>query len=40
MKVLGASNVTKDITVDQFDGVIANITRGSCLGFNDDEFPS
>lgn len=40
MKVLGISHVTKDITVDQFNGVVANITTGSCLGFSDDELPS
>lgn len=40
VKVLGASHVTKDITVDQFDGIIANIIVGSCLGFIDDELPS
>lgn len=39
MKVLGISHVTKDITVDQFDGVVANITTGSCLGFSDDKLP-
>lgn len=38
MRVLGASHVTKDITVDQFDEVVANIAAGSCLGFSDDEF--
>lgn len=39
MKVLGISHVTKDITVDQFDGVVANITNGNCLGFSDDKLP-
>lgn len=40
VKVLGAPHVTKDITIDQFDGIIANIIAGSCLGFSDDELPS
>lgn len=40
MTVLGVAHVTKDINVDQFDGVVANITIGSCMGFNDDELPS
>lgn len=31
--------MTKDITVDQFDGVVANIITGSCLGFSDDKLP-
>lgn len=34
MNVLGDSHVTKDITIDQFDGVVANITAGSCLGLS------
>ena len=40
IKVLGATHATKDITVDPFDGVVANITAGSYLGFSDDEIPS
>lgn len=40
MKVLGTAHVTKDITIDQIDNVIANITAGSYLGFSDDELPS
>lgn len=39
MKILGATHVTEDITVDQFDGVVANITTRSFLGFSDDELP-
>lgn len=37
MKVFGVNHTTKDITTNQFDGVVENITTGSCLGFNDDE---
>lgn len=40
MKVLSVAHITKDITVDQFDDVVANITIGNFLGFNDDEMPS
>lgn len=40
MKVMGYAHVTKDITEDQFDGVITSIIVGSCLGFSDDELPS
>lgn len=40
MKVLGTTYVTKDIHVDQFNGVVANITTGSYLGFSDDKLPS
>lgn len=40
MKVLGATHVTKDIMVDQFDGVVANIIVESYLGFNNDKLPS
>lgn len=40
IKVLGSTHVTKDIIVDQFDGVVANITAGSYLGFSDDKIPS
>lgn len=40
MKVFGSTHVTKDITMDQFDGVVANITTKSYLGFSNDELPS
>lgn len=40
MKVLGTTYVTKDISVDQFNGVVVNITTGSYLGFSDDKLPS
>lgn len=40
MKVMGVAHVIKDIIIDQFDRVIANITTGSCFGFNDYELPS
>lgn len=40
MKVLNTSYNTKYITLDQFDDVVANITTGNFLGFNDDEMPS
>lgn len=40
VKVLGASHVTKDINMDQFDGVMVNISIGSYMGFSDDELPS
>jgi hypothetical protein len=39
MKILNEAHVTKDITVDQFDGVVANITTSRYLGFNKDELP-
>ena len=39
MKVLSAAHITKDITVEQFDDVIACVTTGNFLGFNDDELP-
>src|SRR3954469_14496891 len=37
MKILNAAHVTKDITVNQFDGMVANLTAGACLGFSDNE---
>lgn len=40
MKVLSVAHITKDITVYKFDDVIANVTTGNFLGFNDDELPS
>lgn len=39
MKVLSATHITKDITVEQFNGVVASITRGNFLGFSDDKLP-
>ncbi|CAJ2644571.1 unnamed protein product [Trifolium pratense] len=40
MKVLEEAHVAKDITVGQFDGVVANITSSRYLGFNESELPS
>ncbi|XP_058732797.1 uncharacterized protein LOC131604369 [Vicia villosa] len=40
MKILNAAHVTKDITVNQFDGMVANLTAGACLSFSDHELPS
>nr|XP_027191080.1 uncharacterized protein LOC101494924 [Cicer arietinum] len=37
MKVLNEAHVTRDIAVDQFDGVVGNITASSCLSFSDNE---
>ncbi|KAI5396444.1 hypothetical protein KIW84_062599 [Lathyrus oleraceus] len=39
MKILSVAHVTKDIIVDQFDGVISNLTSRACLGFSDDDLP-
>ena len=39
MKILSVAHVTKEITVDQFEGVVANLTPGTLLGFNDSELP-
>src|SRR3954467_15356331 len=39
MKILNAAHVTKDITVNQFDRMVANLTAGACLGFSDNELP-
>ncbi|XP_050890447.1 uncharacterized protein LOC127095858 [Lathyrus oleraceus] len=39
LKVLSAAHITKDITTEQFDDVIACVTTGNFLGFNDDELP-
>ncbi|XP_058775445.1 uncharacterized protein LOC131649706 [Vicia villosa] len=30
MKILNTAHVTKDITVNQFDGMVANLTAGAC----------
>ncbi|XP_058784481.1 uncharacterized protein LOC131659286 [Vicia villosa] len=40
MKILNAAHVTKDITVNQFDGMVANLTAGACLSFSEHELPS
>ncbi|XP_058741003.1 uncharacterized protein LOC131613342 [Vicia villosa] len=40
MKILSAAHVTKDITVNQFDGMVANLTAGACLSFSEHELPS
>jgi hypothetical protein len=40
LKILNDAYVTKDITVEQFDGVVANITTSRYLGFNESELPS
>lgn len=40
MKVLNSAHIIDDITVDQFDEVIANITDIWYLGFNDVELPA
>ncbi|XP_050915448.1 uncharacterized protein LOC127130491 [Lathyrus oleraceus] len=37
LKVLSATHITKDIMIEQFDDVIACVTTGKNLGFNDDE---
>ena len=39
MKVLSYAHVTKEIMVNQFDNVVASLTFGSYLGFNNSEFP-
>ncbi|XP_050920068.1 uncharacterized protein LOC127137672 [Lathyrus oleraceus] len=39
MKVLSVAHITKDIIVEQFDDMIACVTTGNFLGFNDDEMP-
>lgn len=37
LKILNEAHVTQDITINQFDDVVANITASSCLGFSNDE---
>ncbi|XP_050890842.1 uncharacterized protein LOC127096299 [Lathyrus oleraceus] len=37
LKVLAQAHVTQSITVDQFDGVVANITACNALSFNGEE---
>ncbi|XP_050875207.1 uncharacterized protein LOC127078828 [Lathyrus oleraceus] len=39
LKVLNFAHVMQDITVDQFDDVVANITANRHLGFNEAELP-
>ena len=40
MKVLSSAHVAKEISVNQFDNVVANLTSGSYLGFCNNELPS
>lgn len=37
IKILKEAHVEKDMTIDRFDGVVANITFSKCLGFNNEE---
>lgn len=39
LKVLNTAHVMQDITVDQFDDVVASITTSRYLGFNEAESP-
>lgn len=39
LKILNEAHVTHDITINQFDEVVANITASSCLGFSNEELP-
>ncbi|XP_050878639.1 uncharacterized protein LOC127082445 [Lathyrus oleraceus] len=39
LKVLAQAHVTQDITVGQFDGVVANITACNTLNFSNEELP-
>lgn len=39
MKVLTQAHVTQDITIGQFDGVVANITAHNTLSFSNEELP-
>ncbi|XP_050919835.1 uncharacterized protein LOC127137414 [Lathyrus oleraceus] len=39
LKVLNTAHVMQDITVDQFDDVVANIAASRYLGFNEAELP-
>lgn len=39
LKILNEVHVTQDITLNQFDDVVANITASSLLGFSNDELP-
>lgn len=37
MKFLRAAHVPQEISMNQFEVLVANISARSCLGFNDDE---
>ncbi|XP_050908890.1 uncharacterized protein LOC127122628 [Lathyrus oleraceus] len=39
LKFISAAHVPQEITVNQFEGVVANIASKGCLGFCDDELP-
>ncbi|XP_050895830.1 uncharacterized protein LOC127102504 [Lathyrus oleraceus] len=39
LKVLAQAHITQSITVDQFDGVVANITTCNTLSFSGEELP-
>lgn len=39
IKILGITRIAQNITIDRFDGVVANIIANSRLGFSDDELP-
>lgn len=39
VKLLRANHVPQEISVNQFEGVVANIASNISLGFNDDELP-
>lgn len=39
LKILNEAHVTLDITINQYDDVMANITTSSCLEFSNDELP-
>ena len=39
MKVLEQAYVDHEVSVDQFDGIVGNITACNNLGFGDDELP-
>lgn len=40
LKIINEARVTKNIIVDQFDWVVANITASSCLNFSNEELPA
>lgn len=40
LKVLGKTYVNPDVTVDQFDHVVGNITFCNMLSFSDNELPA
>ena len=39
LKVLNQAHVSQDVTVDHFDGIVANIIASNCLIFNDEDLP-